>query len=184
MQKIASIVYSGVSRMRTGFTPVHSSTRLRGFTLIELMITMVIIGVLASIALPSYTRYMARAYRAEARIQLLQVAQFMQRFYAANDSYEKDRSSPAINVINAIPASLKQSLGDASTSAAFYNLSIPTLTSMSFSLRMAPVGGNRMANDECGTFAIDSTGVKTVLINDVEYGRTDATRAQRDACWK
>lgn len=170
--------------MRTGFTPAHSSTRLHGFTLIEVMITMAIIGVLASIALPSYTRYMARAHRAEARIQLLQVAQFMQRFYAANDSYSEDRSATA--VINAIPDSLKQSPGDASSSAAFYNLSIPTntLSSMSFSLRMEPKVGNKMANDECGTFAIDSTGVKTVLINGVEKGRDPDTRAQRDTCWK
>jgi type IV pilus assembly protein PilE len=50
-----------------------------------------IIGVIAALAMPAYTNHIARAHRADARTTLLQAAQYMQRFYAANDSFEKTR---------------------------------------------------------------------------------------------
>ena len=55
-----------------------------GFTLIELMITLAVIAILTMIALPSYSSYLARAKRADARSQLVQAAQFMQRFKNRN----------------------------------------------------------------------------------------------------
>ncbi|MGC1443605.1 MAG: prepilin-type N-terminal cleavage/methylation domain-containing protein, partial [Burkholderiaceae bacterium] len=56
-------------------------TTSKGFTLIELMITLVVIAILAAIALPSYGRYVQKASRAEAKSALLEASQFMQRFY-------------------------------------------------------------------------------------------------------
>nr|WP_255532211.1 MULTISPECIES: type IV pilin protein [unclassified Polaromonas] len=74
------------------------------------MVTVPFVAVLAAIALPSYASYVARARRADARGQLVHAAQFMQRFYAANDSFSKDRAGN--DVINQVPASLKQSPSD------------------------------------------------------------------------
>jgi type IV pilus assembly protein PilE len=157
--------------------PAHTNQH-RGFTLIELMITVAIIGLLASVALPSYSSYIARARRADARTQLLQAAQFMQRFYAANDSYSSDRAGN--DVISAMPANLKKSPSDG-TAVYQLNTSISTagnytatVTVSAYTLTMAPISGGVAASDACGMFTITSTGVR---------GVASATKT-RDECWK
>ena len=151
-------------------------SRRRGFTLMEVLIAVIIVGILASIALPTYTSYLARGRRAEARTQLVQAAQYMQRFYVANDSYKQDRSGNA--VIAKIPENLKHS---PSNSTPIYVLSIPSeaLTSSSFELRMTPISTGVMKADQCGAFTLTSTGVRGVLISN---GAGDASL--RDTCWK
>ena len=147
-----------------------------GFTLVELVITVAIVAILMSIALPAYTGYVARARRADARTQLVQAAQFMQRFYAANDSFARDRANN--DVIGQMPANLLQSPGD---SAKLYDLGIPpdTLSASSFELRMIPVAGGAMGNDACGTFTLTATGVRGVRVGDA-VGDTGL----RDSCWR
>lgn len=58
-----------------------------GFTLIELMVAVAIVGILAAIALPSYREYVLRSQRSDAQTVLLDGAQFMQRWYAAKNSF-------------------------------------------------------------------------------------------------
>lgn len=154
--------------------------RTEGFTLIEIMVVVAIIGILAAVALPSYTSYIARAHRADARTQLLQVAQFMQRFYAANDSFSTDRKSNA--VIDLMPTSLKKSPAD---STALYELAIPLgvaplTNATTFTIRMEPVSGGKMASDECGTYTLTSTGLRGIIVGGTAY----ATGTLRDMCWK
>jgi type IV pilus assembly protein PilE len=150
------------------------------------MITVAIIGILAAIALPSYSSYVARARRADARTQLLQAAQFMQRYYAANDSYSADRGGKSVlgdvtaNPPEGMPANLRRSPADGN---AVYQLNTAVTTAgnytatasvNAYTLTMAPISGGVAANDACGMFTITSTGVRDVA---------SATKT-RDECWK
>ena len=163
--------------MHFRFSPRASRARMSGFTLIELMIAVAIVAVLAAVALPSYTSYIAKARRAEARTHLVEAAQYMQRFYAANDSYLMDRAGN--NVLDQMPGNLKQSPVDGTKLYDLINpLAVPP-NPMSFTLRMVPVAGGVMANDACGTFTLTATGVRGVLVG----GAIGATTL-RDTCWK
>ncbi|MBI2771381.1 MAG: prepilin-type N-terminal cleavage/methylation domain-containing protein [Burkholderiales bacterium] len=155
-----------------------------GFTLIELMIVVAIVGIIAAVALPSYTSYVARARRADARVTLLQAAQFMQRFYAANDRYDIDRSNNT--AIAQMPTALKNSPAD-STAMYQLNTSITTagnytasLTTTAYTLTMAPISGGRMATDSCGFYTLTSSGVK----GNLSIAGTALATAARDTCWK
>jgi type IV pilus assembly protein PilE len=134
-----------------------------GFTLIELMIVVAIIGLLAAIALPSYQSYIARANRAAARAQLSQAAQYMQRFYAANDRYDADRTGTQ-TIWAIMPPTLMRSPAEGTQLYEISNTGAsPSLVSAStFTLIMRPLTTAAMANDKCGGFTLTQAGIKGI----------------------
>ncbi|AYQ30121.1 MULTISPECIES: type IV pilin protein [unclassified Polaromonas] len=134
-----------------------------GFTLIEIMIVVAIVGLLAAIALPSYQSYIARGNRAAARVALSQAAQYMQRFYAANDRYDADRTGTQ-TIWATMPPTFMKAPADGT---ALYEISNTgtnpsTATASTFTLIMRPVSTASMVNDKCGGFTLTQAGVKGI----------------------
>jgi type IV pilus assembly protein PilE len=159
--------------MRLAFTHAR---RLCGFTVLEVLVALAITAILALVAMPLYTSHIAKARRVQARMQLVQAAQFMQRFYSANDSYREDRAGNAVAA--QIPAALTQSPPEGIAS---YVLHVPQaqLSDAGYVLHMVPVVAGPMANDKCGTFTLSATGVRGVIVNGAA-----ASAATRDSCWR
>ena len=123
------------------------SLKLSGFTLIELMITVAILAIIAAVAIPSYTSYVDRGKRAEARTALLDIAARQERYYSNNRQYADQLS--------------KLNLSGTKSENGYYTLSV-TLPSGSnnqdFDATATPSG---WTDDKCSNLGIDETGAKT-----------------------
>lgn len=127
--------------------------RKSGFTLIEMMVTLVIIGIVTAIAYPSYRDNVRRGNRADARAMLMEDAQFMERFFNENNAYNLSvgGSSPTL------PRTV--SPAGATGSRVNYNITLSAVTASSFTLQAAPV--NAMATDNCKTLTLTNLGQKS-----------------------
>ncbi|MFK5947927.1 MAG: type IV pilin protein [Methylococcales bacterium] len=124
--------------------------KMAGFTLIELMITVAIVGVIVAIAIPSYSNYVMKARRADGISMLLRVA-------AQQERYSYDENTFAANL-----STLGYSANTVSSAENYYNISVaavPAANSTSYTLLAVPTGAQ--ADDtECGTLSIDAQGTK------------------------
>ena len=149
-----------------------------GFTLIELMIVVAIVGLLAAIALPSYQSYIARGNRAAARAQLSQAAQYMQRFYATNDRYDADRTGSQI-IWATMPPTLMRAPAEGTQLYEISNTggNASSATQSTFTLIMRPLSTASMANDKCGGFTLTQAGAKGITA-------ASPTAALIAECWR
>ncbi|MBK4738081.1 type IV pilin protein [Noviherbaspirillum pedocola] len=150
--------------------PIRHRRAARGFTLIELMIAVVIVGILAAVAWPSYRSYVQRGELAEAKTAMLDIAQTQERYYTNNGSYLAYAEAPA-----AAPSGWTNYTGS-SASNFKYKIKVEagtidgSVTTITDAYKITATPSN--ASAPCGTLQLDSTGAKS-----------PATAASIGACW-
>jgi type IV pilus assembly protein PilE len=158
-----------------------SSPRIAGFTLIELMITVVVIAILAAIGYPSYTRWVAETRRTDATMALQQIAAMQERFMTQCSRYADDFGGN-ISHINAALACTGLGMNGGgntfTTTDGHYDIVLVTSpvdgeNDMAYLLTASPNGPQATADGaKCATFTLNHVGVK------------GATGAQSTKCWK
>ena len=122
---------------------------MRGITLMELMIVLVIVGIMATLAYPSYREFAARAKRNEAKSALLQIATMQERFYLQNNTYTTDMTSLGFPVA-----------GNFTTDSGTYRVNVTAADANNFAANALYLNADNEAG-KCGTFQIDGRGAKT-----------------------
>lgn len=166
----------GYARRLGGWPAVPGWSRGLGFTLVELMIAVAIVGILAAVAIPSYRESVARGQRAEARAALLENAQFLERNFTLCNRYDRmpDEDDPgACTAAVAIPAPSAPRQG-----AAAYDIAVAP-SAQSFRLTATPASGGSMEGDRCGALSLDNFGRRSVDAD--QDGTADADLV--DTCW-
>lgn len=160
----------------------------KGFTLIEIMITVAILGVLSAIALPSYLEQVKKGKRTEAKVELLRISQLQESYFVQNLSYAKDLTQLgfAANTIDS-----EESLYDITITAAGLlpllcdHTDTPSVPCTAFALTATTKSTGAQAGDtDCEGFMLDSVSRKfahSVSLGD--FGATAAHIASTEKCW-
>lgn len=129
----------------------------QGFTLIELMVALAIVGIIVAISYPAYTEYVIRTKRVDGGAALVQLGQAMEQFYSVNYTYEgaadggNDTGSPAATTF----AWTQSPFGGTPA----YNLRITAASANGYTIQAQPVGA-QVADTDCGILSLNQLGTK------------------------
>jgi len=131
---------------------MHNSARARGFTLIEVMITVAIVAILAGVALPSYREHVRKSRRSEAQAYLMALASRQQQFLLDTRGYAPDVATIGLFAPSNVAAS--------------YDVVVAAVVGPppTFRLTATPKATTDQVYERCGTLAIDQTGAKTAAV--------------------
>lgn len=132
--------------------------RTHGFTLIEMMVTVAIVGILAAVGYPSYLEHLAKGRRADGRAALVDLAQRMERYYTERSTY----ATATLGNSGIYPSTSPQG---------YYTLSIIAKSATAFSIQATPTGSQ--LHDACGSLGYNQAGDKS----------TSGGTLPTSACW-
>jgi type IV pilus assembly protein PilE len=128
-------------------------THATGFTLIELMIAAIIVGILAAVALPSYQQYVIKGQRSQAKADMLNISQMEERYYTNNYTYYAVTTAPP----TAEPLGWPNFSGT-NISSRKYDIAVAVPASSVYTITATPSNG--FSDAQCGALTLASTGVK------------------------
>jgi len=145
--------------MREHLISGNGKKRVRGFSMVELLIVMVIIGILTAIAYPAYREHLFKTRRSDAMSALTQMQMILERCYSQNFSY-----AAACGAIPALPQNSQQN---------FYSIDVANLGATTYTITATP-SGNQAQDIKCASMTVNQANVKSAV---------DSGGAAAPLCW-
>jgi type IV pilus assembly protein PilE len=149
---------------------MNSRHRQQGVTLIELVVVMIIVGILAAVAIPSYRKYVIRSQRSDAKDALLALATQQEKHYLQCNTY-------GTSIAAATNCAAGEVQGAAASKNGWYALAVIGGDATTFTVRAtAAVAGNQYQDTACRDFTVTQAGVRTA--------RDSSTADNSAECWR